>query len=477
MSIRAKLSIAFGCLFGTIVIALALASYIVERAYAYQRLDAALQVASGATAMSAEHELNEHSTRAAGERDLQSVLNESNSFALTDTEIQVCDGGRVAASRSAPQYKVNLCDSQGRAPRWNTSLPSVRVTDVQLSVPKFGVTYKIYAAKPAFPVVTQLAHIRFALLIGVPVGFALAGFVGYSLAKRYLRPLEELLQTIDSLSSSDLSARVNVSNDKDDVGRLGTGFNRLLDRLEEAFSLLRRFMADAGHQIRTPVTVSLAAAQVTTRDPTTGLQDCKESLRIVEQQMLQLRHIVEDMFFLAQADSASLSVEMCEVFLDDVVSDAVRSIRPLASAKQQTIRLNSLPEAKCLGDEELLRQAVVVLLDNAVKYAAAGGTIQVAVFEQGYNWACSVCDNGPGIPPAAQPHIFERFFRQPPNAEKSSGAGLGLSIAKAITEKHSGVIRLRESAPGKTVFEIAIPALASNATAEAVQANSLAVSI
>ena len=102
MSTRAKLSITFGCLFGAIVIAIAVSSYVVEKSYAYQRLDAALQVASGATAMSAEHELNEHSAPKAGEQDLQSVLDESESAALADTEIQVCEGHREVAYKAAP---------------------------------------------------------------------------------------------------------------------------------------------------------------------------------------------------------------------------------------------------------------------------------------------------------------------------------------------------------------------------------------
>jgi signal transduction histidine kinase len=249
----------------------------------------------------------------------------------------------------------------------------------------------------------------------------------------------------------------------------------LLDRLEEAFNLQRRFMADAGHQIRTPVTVSLVAAQVITRHAQSDLEGCKESLRIIEQQMLQLRRTVEDMFFLAQADSASLRIEMREVFLDDVATDAVRSMIPLVTAKGQSLRLSSLPEAKCLGDEELLRQAVVILLDNAVKYAACGGAIQVALFEQGPYWVCSVSDDGPGISPDAQLHIFKRFFREPPATGKPGGAGLGLPIAKSIVEKHGGVVRLRQSSPGHTVFEIAVPALLDAPAPEPGQANSLAV--
>ena len=113
-------------------------------------------------------------------------------------------------------------------------------------------------------------------------------------------------------------------------------------------------MADASHQLRTPISVALAAAQVTNRDPNATAADCKDSLQIVENQMLQLRRAVEDMFFLSQADSASLKIDSKEVYLDDAIAEAVRAAKPLAAAKRQTVKINGLPEAKCTGDSNLL---------------------------------------------------------------------------------------------------------------------------
>jgi len=173
---------------------------------------------------------------------------------------------------------------------------------------------------------------------------------------RSLRPLKLLAQTVDAVTSADLSARVKLTNKDDEIGTVGRRFNSLLDRLEEAFTLQRRFMADASHQIRTPVTIALAAAQVTSRDPSANLHDCKDALHMIEQQMLQLRRTVEDMFFLSQADSASLKLERKEMYLDDAVSDAIRSAKAPSREKQQMLTLSGLPEAECLGDADLLNQ-------------------------------------------------------------------------------------------------------------------------
>jgi signal transduction histidine kinase len=274
-----------------------------------------------------------------------------------------------------------------------------------------------------------------------------------------------------------MSARVHV-NSGGEIALLVRRFNSLLDRLEHAFKLQRTFMADASHQIRTPVTAALAAAQVVGRAPNATLQDCKESLAVVENQMSQMRRTIEDMFFLSQADTDSLDIRRQEIFLDDAVSDAVRSARPLAAAKQQTLEVETLPEARCSGDQDLLRQVVLSLMENAIKYTPAGGCIGVSLERRGDHWVCSVTDNGPGISPTAQSQIFERFFRERrPGTESLPGSGLGLAIAKSIMEAHNGSVTLVSSQPGCTTFALAITTTALEAVEcnTRVQANSLAV--
>jgi signal transduction histidine kinase len=476
MSARAQLTISFTVLFGAIVIALSIAAYILVRNDAYLRLDAALQVATGATAMSGEHELNEHSVRAGGEKDLQLVLDEAGNSALRDTQILVREGNRVAAYKPGAQHGFDLRSVPPDMLVNGTTLHAFRIATRTFRAPKFNTVYQIYAAEPIAPALVQLDHVRLGLFVFVPIWLGLAGLAGYLLARRSLRPLHELAQTVDAVTSSDLSARVKLRNEDDEVGTLGRRFNSLLDRLEEAFKLQRRFMADASHQIRTPVTVALVAAQVRSRDSNATLNDCKDSLQMIEHQMLQLRRTVEDMFFLSQTDTGSLKIDLKEMYLDDAISDAVRAAKELARGKHQSLKVNSLPEARCLGDSDLVKQAILILLDNASKFTPDGGSIEVSLLRRSKEWVCSVTDSGLGISEAAQPRIFERFFRENrPENEAAVGTGLGLAIAKSIVEKHHGVLKLVESHPGRTTFEIAIPVLKDEVSPDDVQANSLSV--
>jgi len=276
MSIRARLTVSFTALFGAIVIALSVAAYVLLSADAYSRLDGALKVATGATAMSAEHELNEHRTQLAGENDLQSVLDEFGTGALTDTQILVRAGDRNVAYSPTPNlgFDLRALPSQRlKAGKVN----GFRIVSGAFRSPKFNTAYQIYSARSTAPVLARIERIRFALLFAVPVGLALAALAGYLLADKSLHPLQELAQTVDSVTSSDLSARVNVSAKDGEIGALGLRFNSLLDRLEQTFNVQRQFMADASHQIKTPVTVALSAAQVAGHNSKADLHECKDS--------------------------------------------------------------------------------------------------------------------------------------------------------------------------------------------------------
>jgi len=476
MSARARLTISFTGLFGAVVIALAVAAYVLVKNDAYLKLDATLHVATSVTAMSAEHELSEHPTQSGGERDLQLVLDESGSSALGDTQILVREGHRIAAYKPGVQNSFDLRKIPVEALKDGITVQGLRIAASNFRAPQFGATYQIYSAKPVTAAVAQLAYIRVGLIVFVPIGLGIAGLAGSLLAERSLRPLKQLTQTVDAVTSSDLSARVKLSNQDDEIGTLGRRFNSLLDRLEAAFTLQRRFMADASHQIRTPVTIALAAAQVTRRDANATPRDCKDSLHIIENQMLQLRRTVEDMFFLSQADASPLKLELREMYLDDALSDALRAAKELSRDKRQTLRIRGFPEAECLGDADLLKQAVLILLDNSVKFTPAGGDIEIALARRGKRWVCSVTDSGAGISEAAQARIFERFYREI-RAGDETGAGLGLAIAKSIVESHGGTLALVESRPGRTIFEMAIPILARETMPDGVHANSFSVRI
>lgn len=473
VSIRARLTLYFTVLFGAIVVCLAVATYLLVSKDFYSRLDSALRIAVNATAMVGEHEINENSTKAGGEAELRSVLLATHNTPLPDTQILVREGERDVVYKPDELPALDLPTVPSAKLRTAQNLQGLRIAYRTLYLPKFHTRYQIYAAKPLAPVLGELAMLRYALLACVSLGLGLAALAGYFLARRSLSPLRALTEIVVATNSSDLTARVKLANSQNEIGILARQFNRLLDRLESAFVSQKRFMADASHELRTPVSVALSAAQVTERDPNRTVRDCDEALEVIENQMLRLRKIVDDLLFLSQTDVSSPPVERSEVFLDDAISEASRSASALARAKQQHLVLGMLPEAKCLGDQDLLTRAVLILLDNAIKFTPPCGEISIRLERVADSWVCRVADSGPGIPQGAQSYIFDRFFRvNGVSSENSSGAGLGLAIARSIVESHGGQIRLVESRPGSTVFEIAIPALETPVKG---QAKSLAV--
>ena len=477
LSIRAKLTLSFTILFGLIVAALAIGSYVVVKQDLYSKLDLSLQVAVDTTAMAAQHEMSEHPDQAGGDDDIRQVLDDEIHVTLPDTQILVKEGGREVAYRPGGQSSSDLRHLRLQGLASQTTVEGMRIVTRRLTIPKFQTAYQIYSGRSTEATQAQLRSFRRMLVLPIPLGLALAALAGYLLARKLLAPLEELSETMAGVQSSELSARVHLKNRADEISKLGLCFNSLLDRLEGAFAFQRRFMADASHELRTPVTVALTATQATIHDETRTQQDCEDALTIVGEQMLRLKRIVTDMLFLSQADSCSSPMLFHDVYLDDAVADAVRAARPLARAKQQSLQLNALPEARCSGDHELLERAVLVLLDNSIKFTPEGGSIAVRIERSDSHWVCTVTDSGIGVPEEIQSRIFERFFRgDQKSGLKIPGAGLGLAIAKTIVEMHRGRLRLASSQEGCTRFELALPvAVGDKETSAEAQARYLAV--
>ncbi|MGA7412802.1 MAG: histidine kinase dimerization/phospho-acceptor domain-containing protein, partial [Bryobacteraceae bacterium] len=378
MPIRTRLTLSFTCLFGVIVFSLAIGSYMLVRNSLLSDLKTQLEVAVDGTAMAAQHELLEHPSAAPGEADLQEILNGMREAALPDTQILVRQGSRQVAYKAGSNASTDLRTLSSDRLR-EGYVNNLRIAFHQLPVNKFNLTYELYAAASTDLIFNRLRRFALMLFVLIPLGLLLAAAAGFGLAKKALAPLNELSKTIEAVTSSDLSLRIKASGDGDEISAIGKRFNGLLDRLQGAFDAERSFMADASHEIRTPVTVALAAAQVTNRDPSRTRQDSDEALRIVEQQMLRLKNIVQQLLFLSQADSSALNVNLKYVYLDDVVKDAVAAARLLTKEKRVSIELEAPPEAQIRGDSELLGQAVMVLLDNAVKFTPSGGRIGVGI--------------------------------------------------------------------------------------------------
>ena len=231
--------------------------------------------------------------------------------------------------------------------------------------------------------------------------------------------------------------------------------------VERAIAHMRQFMADAAHELRTPITVVRSRAEVAlqrSRNP----DDYADVLRGIEKEAWRLGHIVEDLLTLARADSGERPLERSRVFLDDVALDAAAAARAIADRKGVRVDVGTFDEAPVTGDPALLRQLVLILLDNAVKFTGAGGSVHVNVDSANGGARLTVVDTGCGIMPEHLPRIFERFFRGDPARTRGSGdgaqgAGLGLSIARWIADAHDATIDV-QSEPGQgTLIAVHFP--------------------
>ena len=310
----------------------------------------------------------------------------------------------------------------------------------------------------------------YALLI--PLAVLLAGLGGYFLARRSLSPVVAMSSQAGRIGAENLHDRLVVRNTKDELGHLAQSFNQLLDRLDESFEHQRRFVADASHELRTPVAILSGEAEValSKSDRTPG--EYRESLEILRKEAIRLRQIVENLFTLTRADIGQYPLTMTKFYLDELAADSVRNFRALAQAKQITLQCETAPELLVTADESLLRRMFVNLLDNAIKYTPSGGRVFVSCSRPDSFYSVSISDNGPGIPPDLQPRIFERFFRvekSRPNLETATGgAGLGLAICRWIAEAHHGRLELIRSDSAGSTFTFYIPAPDSPNSTQAV---------
>ena len=231
---------------------------------------------------------------------------------------------------------------------------------------------------------------------------------------------------------------------------------RSLDPMERALSEMRRFMADAAHELRTPLAVVKGHADVALQNPRDPVE-YREVLGRVSDEASRLAEIVERMLLLARADTGDWPTVTESFFLDDVLLDVSNAGRALGAARGVRIEVGSVDEAPVRGDPALVRQLVMALVDNAVKYSPDGAVVRVSLVQGEGTCTVAVEDDGPGIPAEALPHVFERFYRADDARPRQAGAGLGLAIARWIAELHGGKISLSARSPGGTRATVTLP--------------------
>jgi signal transduction histidine kinase len=341
-----------------------------------------------------------------------------------------------------------------------TSLAGQRARVLTMPIVYPDITRPIGAVQVAITLSTMLATLQTLLamlVVGWALGVGVAGLAGWYLIGRTLNPLSLVTQTALQITrADDLSRRIPYQgNPEDEVGQLIMAFNQTLSRLEKLFNSQRRFLVDVGHELRTPLTVIKGNVDLMRRMNCTD----DESMEGIEAEVDRLTRLVGDLLLLAQAESGKLPLAHRTVELDSLVLDVMQQMRVLAHDRLK-LSLGDFDQVQVCGDQDKLKQVLVNLISNAIKYTPSGGEVVVGLGKLEGQAQITVSDNGPGIPAEDLPYIFERFYRAEKSRTRSKdgkGFGLGLSIAYWIVQNHAGKIEVESHETGGTKFIVWLP--------------------
>lgn len=304
------------------------------------------------------------------------------------------------------------------------------------------------------------------LAVGLPVMVLLIGLAGYAVAGKALQPVEEMAQRARKISAESLNDRLTIQNAGGELGHLGLAFNETLARLEKSFEQLRRFTADASHELRTPLTAIRSVGEVALQN-TGDAAYYRDIIGSMLEEVNRLTRLVESLLTMSRADAGQIQLQPTTVEVLDLAKESAALLEVLAEEKHQTIIVAGDPSLTVRADRLILRQALINLIDNAVKYSPSGGDIEVRVRATNQDVLIEVQDSGPGISAEHADKVFQRFYRvDKARTRAEGGTGLGLSIVEWAVSANGGSVELNcESGPGCT-FTIRLPLNRLESTAQ-----------
>jgi heavy metal sensor kinase len=294
----------------------------------------------------------------------------------------------------------------------------------------------------------KFVNILFILLAGSDaLGIILSILVGYIVSRRMLKPIDKITKTAQSISISDLEKRIPKGKADDEIARLAVTFNDMLDRLKDSIDRQGRFVSDASHELRTPISVILGYVGLIDRWGKNDRKILQESINAIKNETVSMHELIEKLLFLARSDNGKAAVNKEPVDLLQLFTEVAEESRLIAPGKDISADICGSPRLN--ADRKMIKQMLRNLVDNSIKFTKPDGSISIHAENAGDNVGITVEDNGTGIPADEISRIFDRFYRvDKARSKETGGSGLGLSIVKSIVDAHGGEIRI-DSAPGK----------------------------
>jgi heavy metal sensor kinase len=321
--------------------------------------------------------------------------------------------------------------------------------------------YVIQAADSLKLFQRELSELLAVMLSAGPIvlGIALTG--GYWISRRALAPVDRLTTAAIGVSAARLDRRVDVANSDDELGRLAQAFNGMIERLERSFDEMRRFTADAAHELRTPLSVLRNEAEVTLRAERRPDQ-YRHVLENQLEEIARLTRLADELLFLCREDAGLQEVPLQPVSVGAVLEQLIGQLQSAAQAREVTLELETALDCTISSNPDRLRRLFFNLIDNALKYTPAKGNVRIRCVRDANQVSVLVTDTGIGIPAEHLPHICERFYRVDQARDRSiEGTGLGLSICLAIVEAHRGTLRVENAPGGGTLVVVSLPLAAA----------------
>jgi len=395
------------------------------------------------------------------------VKEETTDPQLLDILVQVfdTDGAIIASSKRAQKLTdisrknfISVLQGRNRFDTVASEEQTGRITLRIYTTPVFEnekVAYIVQVASPLSSIEVALNNIKIAVFILFPITVLLAGLMGVFLAKVTLRPVDNMINTIHQITAENMKLKLSVPDTKDEIQKLAETFNNMLGRLDEAFTSQRQLFEDLSHELKTPLTILKGEFEVILKKMRSQ-EEYQIILKSALEEINRITSLVQGLLLIAHLDSKEAVPIKNKIDLTALLKDVIDNIDCLAKLKN--IEISFEPDGELLfdGDGSQLKTLFLNILDNAIKYTPQSGSIKVSAIKLKENAEIKVVDTGVGMSQEDIKHIFDRFYRID-KSRAGSGFGLGLSIAKSITEAHGGVIEVQSEPSVGTSFKVTLP--------------------